>query len=904
MKNNFSDYFDAIVSEEQDIRINTHISSNQSVSSFEVPLPPSLSSFNPNIESFPSQSTDTTSSSMTNIDYASQTALLEIELKKNENNPDILFKLIFLYKKQNRFIDFENTVLKAFALCPLSEQIWKDFFNYKLSISSSFQQKYALIPLFKTCLDDFYYAKIVVKFLKHLIALNSECNLNGYSFEDYKEVSQKSIEDYFTKFIRIVGIDVKSSSKIYDLYLNFEIANNANSKFIFDIWKERLTYPQIIIDIIYKDYLKWEDDKMRIKQIEQIYKHTSSLTMNVIAFDEKFTSLINEESGEENANVSVLKLIKDNFDLLTKINKMYIVLYYEKSLEKFINDFDLWNAYIDFISQNQTEINSITKSEILKRAYRCCNNNIIFTILYLREMEIENANCELIEKQIETFLSLTSRNFISANEYGESANETFKLYKCEVTKYNIEYNMRKIENNNNDVQIKKMRNIFKESIESFTSLNMIDYVNIAYHMWAEFECYKSKDIAMLNAVMTSVCENDRSINTYRAYIYYIKSIGNLSETRRVYKKAYDAFEGEEREMFKKNWLTWEKTFGNAKSINEAISYTKTKDKNMRIFNKIKIIIKNISSDCNEANITQLMNEKCPLIDVNSVRVVRDENGISRKFAFVDLNTENDAKEVISQLNGIAMNNGMITCAISKEGKNDERTVFVNNISYESTKEEILNIFSQYGPVLDVRIIMNPQTNKPRGYCYVEFSDEDSVNNCIEKTRNEPLNMLGRRLKIEKSQSAWKLRNKVKFVAHIINLSFDLNEEELESFLVNICEVNKENIEKVLICRDEKKKNKSKGYGFIEFNDRESLMKTIEKSGSMLKGRSVIITESKRSITEKKNYVEDIKIEDNDKGNELSGKKRKRGKQNDNDDEEIDMNKKKMNNNDFKKLFNN
>ena len=60
----------------------------------------------------------------------------------------------------------------------------------------------------------------------------------------------------------------------------------------------------------------------------------------------------------------------------------------------------------------------------------------------------------------------------------------------------------------------------------------------------------------------------------------------------------------------------------------------------------------------------------------------------------------------------------------------------------------------------------------------------------------------------------------------------------------------------------------------------------------------------RSITEKKNYVEDIKIEDNDKGNELSGKKRKRGKQNDNDDEDIDMNKKKMNNNDFKKLFNN
>ena len=70
MKSNFSDYFDDLPIEETDLRLNTHISSNQSVSSFEVPLPPTISNqFNPNIESFPSQSTDTTSSSMTNIDY-------------------------------------------------------------------------------------------------------------------------------------------------------------------------------------------------------------------------------------------------------------------------------------------------------------------------------------------------------------------------------------------------------------------------------------------------------------------------------------------------------------------------------------------------------------------------------------------------------------------------------------------------------------------------------------------------------------------------------------------------------------------------------------------------------------------------------------------------------------------
>ena len=897
MKSNFSDYFDDLPIEETDLRLNTHISSNQSVSSFEVPLPPTISNqFNPNIESFPSQSTDTTSSSMTNIDYAAQTLMLENELKKSENNPDILFKLIYLYKKQNRYIDFENTVTKTLTLCPLSEQIWKDYFHYKISIASTFQQKYALIALFNKCLDDFYYPKVVFKFMKFLINLYNENTLNniGNTFDEYPEISLQSIEKYFKKFISLCGIDVKNSSKIYDLYLKFEISMNKPKEEIFNIWKERFTAPQIIIDILYKEYQKWEENQSRITIIEDIYHKTQSITMDVIAFDEKFSSIIND-SEEDNGNDFVLNLIKENIDFLSKININYVVLYYEKALEKYINDVELWKNYISFINEHKDTV-IFTKRNVLKRACRSCNNNVVFTVLYLRELELNKVSIDDIQNEINRCLSLTKDNFISHDnsDYDSDidTDNEFNIYKCEIIKYNLEFNVRHFILNDTNTNL--IRALFTEAINSITSLNMNDYMNTVYHLWAEFECYKAKSVDMLSIVMNRVCALDESMNSFRAYIYYMKAIGNESDVRKVYKKAYDVFSKkedmkDESDAIKNNWLSYEKLFGSAFNIKETIEYTKTDNNNnsnqSEKNNENKIIIKNIPIDYNENDLSVLLSSKCPLIEAKNIRLVRDDDGTSRRFAFVDFNTNEDAKKAVEGLNGVIINECTLTCAISKEGHNDSRTIFVNHIPLEATKENLLQLFKQYGTVLDVRIIVNPQTNKPKGYCYVEYSEDTNVDKCLSSHQENPIKLFDKELKIERSQSNWKLRNKIKYVAHVVNLNFELDEKELEDFIVSNCEIEKKNIVKILICRDEGRKKKSKGYGFIEFSDRESLQKAINKSGEKVKGRSIVISESKRNITEKKKKEDEV----------LSRKKRKRSK----NDEKVTMS-----NDDFRKLFDN
>jgi len=79
--------------------------------------------------------------------------------------------------------------------------------------------------------------------------------------------------------------------------------------------------------------------------------------------------------------------------------------------------------------------------------------------------------------------------------------------------------------------------------------------------------------------------------------------------------------------------------------------------------------------------------------------------------------------------------------------------------------------------------------------------------------------------------------------------------------------------KILICKDDN--NKPKGYGFIEFNDKEDMDKAIKLNGKMLKGRNIIINESKRNIKVKKK-------KDDDNKEQIFKKKRKISNNNESD----------------------
>ncbi|XP_050306264.1 nucleolin-like [Anthonomus grandis grandis] len=57
-------------------------------------------------------------------------------------------------------------------------------------------------------------------------------------------------------------------------------------------------------------------------------------------------------------------------------------------------------------------------------------------------------------------------------------------------------------------------------------------------------------------------------------------------------------------------------------------------------------------------------------------------------------------------------------------------LFVGNIAYDTTKQELAEHFQKAGGIVHIRIPTDQKTNKPRGFAYLELKDEVSYEKCL------------------------------------------------------------------------------------------------------------------------------------------------------------------------------
>lgn len=54
-----------------------------------------------------------------------------------------------------------------------------------------------------------------------------------------------------------------------------------------------------------------------------------------------------------------------------------------------------------------------------------------------------------------------------------------------------------------------------------------------------------------------------------------------------------------------------------------------------------------------------------------------------------------------------------------------KRIYVGNLPYTSTEDDIKELFVSYGPVLSVHLINDRETGRPRGFGFVEMEDDDA-----------------------------------------------------------------------------------------------------------------------------------------------------------------------------------
>ena len=61
---------------------------------------------------------------------------------------------------------------------------------------------------------------------------------------------------------------------------------------------------------------------------------------------------------------------------------------------------------------------------------------------------------------------------------------------------------------------------------------------------------------------------------------------------------------------------------------------------------------------------------------------------------------------------------------------DSRSVYISNVDYSTTPEDLQSHFQSCGTINRVTILCDKWTGHPKGYAYIEFADATSVTNAV------------------------------------------------------------------------------------------------------------------------------------------------------------------------------
>ena len=159
-------------------------------------------------------------------------------------------------------------------------------------------------------------------------------------------------------------------------------------------------------------------------------------------------------------------------------------------------------------------------------------------------------------------------------------------------------------------------------------------------------------------------------------------------------------------------------------------------------------------------------------------------------------------------------------------------IFIKNLSYKTTEKSLAKFFQKFGEVETVKIIVDHQTNKPKGIGFCKFYEASSAEKAMAEKDN--LTLDNRKLSIRFSNEEKpdnlkpvKSSNK-KHSIFVANLSFNSNEVGIKNFF--------KDCGKILDVRIAKKNGKSRGFAHVDFDSKESMDKAMKRKNCRLDGR--------------------------------------------------------------------
>lgn len=166
-------------------------------------------------------------------------------------------------------------------------------------------------------------------------------------------------------------------------------------------------------------------------------------------------------------------------------------------------------------------------------------------------------------------------------------------------------------------------------------------------------------------------------------------------------------------------------------------------------------------------------------------------------------------------------------------------LFVRNLSWSVTENDLYDLFGEVGEVLSVKIPTRREDGKPRGFAFVEMTSTEAGQQVIQQfngymlqNRDLSIDFQDESRESRSSGGSSPMPNAKLFVRNISNAVTENTLQELFQQVGSVCSV------KIVMDRDT---GESKGFGFVEMGSPEEAQQAIQTlNNTYLSGKEIAI----------------------------------------------------------------
>ncbi|XP_068988460.1 squamous cell carcinoma antigen recognized by T-cells 3 isoform X2 [Bombus flavifrons] len=630
---------------------------------------------------------------------------------------------------------------------PLSSELWLSWMRDEIKLATTPEQKAEVVKLCERAVKDYLCVEVWLEYLQFSIG-------NMGTEKD----AAKNVRQLFERALTDVGLHTIKGAIIWEAFREFEAvlyalidpSNQTERKEqlerIGNLFKRQLACPLLDMEKTYEEYESWRygdgaeaviDDKI----VSGGYERALSKLNLRLPYEERIVSAQTEEELLDSYKM-YLSYEQQNGD------PGRITVLYERAITDLSLEMSIWLDYLKYLEEN------IKIESVLDQVYQRATRNIPWCAKIWQKWIKSYEKWDKSVLEVQTLLeNALTTGFSTAEEY----RNLWMTY--------LEYLRRRLDRCSSDEkkQLEILRNTFNRACEHLAkSFGLDGDPNcIILQYWARTEAIHANNMEKARSLWADILSQGHSTTAsyWLEYISLERCYGDTKHLRKLFQKALSLVK-DWPESIANSWIDFERDEGTLEQMELCEIRTKEKlDKVAEERQKTQQISNlELSPSQNKKAYKRKQKDtgKWKNLGAYPIKIMKVETHLKPKIKESHLNFEKKDDVDIEEEEIAEVTKAKLMKKLLKEPNippppgfkapeseqmeidyvhevDDKISVFISNLDYSASEEEVRNALKPAGPITMVKMIRS-YNGRSKGYCYVQLNSKEAVDKALELDR--------------------------------------------------------------------------------------------------------------------------------------------------------------------------